>query len=554
MASGRPTATLVEDAVEESREHFDTAYGGFGSERLRPKFPRAAPAAVPAPHEARVGRSEGADATWSTHDAWTRWRTAASTTTSAAASIATAVDAHWTVPHFEKMLYDNAQLVLALIEASQAAADPLLAAVADDTLVYVDRDLSDAGGGFYSGEDADSIPPESVGEPGAHASEGAFYIWPQREVEALLGEADARVMALRFGLEAGGNAPFFDPQQEFTGKNLFYTAATFEDIAARVGRPVDDVVDVVARARPVLLEARNRRPRPSLDDKVLTSWNGLMIAAMARAGRIRVPPIRLAARTGSTVPRARRASSDRRSGSRRRRRSTVAGAPATPASTAIARTTPASSGVASSCCRQPAIRRGWPGPARCRRRRIAVLGQCWRRLVQHHGARIRPCCSVSRRISTAPSRRPGSVAVRNLIELVHLEPDEAASQRIARTLGRLGPRLEAGARAVPFMAMNLAACHRGLTQIVVVGPLERGDTRALQRVIAETYLPDSLVLPVDPAGTVSPGSLAAALPWLAPLTLRVQPGDGAATAYVCRGFTCEQPVTTPAALAALLRE
>ena len=127
------------------------------------------------------------------------------------------------MPHFEKMLYDQAQLVLALIEASQAAADPLLAAVADDTLVYVDRDLSDAGGGFYSAEDADSIPPESAGEPGAHVSEGAFYIWPQGEVETLLGEADARVVALRFGLEPGGNAPF-DPQQEFTGKNLLYTA------------------------------------------------------------------------------------------------------------------------------------------------------------------------------------------------------------------------------------------------------------------------------------------------------------------------------------------
>ena len=125
-------------------------------------------------------------------------------------------------------------------EAAQAAGIRCCADVADDTLAYVDRDLSDPGGGFYSAEDADSIPPEPAGTPGAHASEGAFYIWPQHEVETLLGEADARDRALRFGLEPGGNAPF-DPQQEFTGKNLLYTAATFEDIAARVGRPVDDV-------------------------------------------------------------------------------------------------------------------------------------------------------------------------------------------------------------------------------------------------------------------------------------------------------------------------
>jgi hypothetical protein len=144
----------------------------------------------------------------------------------------------------------------------------------------------------------------------------------------------------------------------------------------------------------------------------------------------------------------------------------------------------------------------------------------------------------------------GSVAVRNLIELVHLEPDDAATRRIARTLARLGPRLDAGARAVPFMAMNLAAWHRGVTQIVIAGPPDRDDTRALHRVVAGTYLPASLVLPLDPAAGGGPGTLAGALPWLAPLTMR----DGAATAYVCRAFTCEQPVTTPAALATLFQE
>ena len=316
------------------------------------------------------------------------------------------VDERWRVPHFEKMLYDQAQLVLALIEASQAAADPLLAAVADDTLVYVDRDLSDAGGGFYSAEDADSIPPESAGVPGAHASEGAFYIWPQREVETLLGEADARVVALRFGLEPGGNAPF-DPQQEFTGKNLLYTAATFEDIAARAGRPVDEVVDVVARARPVLLEARNRRPRPSLDDKVLTSWNGLMIAAMARAGR---DPRRRRSGSRRAVDRPCRAGGALRPlgalAAGDADAAFAAGAPATPASTATARTTPASSGAASSCCRRPAIRRGWRGPARCRRRRIGCSGTTPAPAGSTPRGATRPCCSVSRRSTTAPSRRP----------------------------------------------------------------------------------------------------------------------------------------------------
>jgi uncharacterized protein YyaL (SSP411 family) len=264
------------EAADQFRATFDRRNGGFGG---APKFPRPSELLL----LLRAWRTTGADDL--------REMVVATLGAMAKGGLRDhigggfhrySVDERWRVPHFEKMLYDQAQLVIALIEASQAAHDGLLAAVADDTLVYVDRDLSHPAGGFFSAEDADSVPPESAGQPGAHPSEGAFYLWPQAEVESLLGEADAQVIRLRFGLEPNGNAPF-DPQHEFTGKNLLYTATSFEDIAVRVGRPVDDVVDAVARARPVLLEARNRRPRPPLDDKVLTSWNGLMIAAAARA-------------------------------------------------------------------------------------------------------------------------------------------------------------------------------------------------------------------------------------------------------------------------------
>ena len=339
----------------------------------------------------------------------------------------------------------------------------------------------------------------------------------------------------------------FDPQQEFTGKNLLYTASTFEDIAARVGRPVDDVVDVVAQARPVLLEARNRRPRPSLDDKVLTSWNGLMIAAMARAGRI------LAAadpdRGARWIDRATRAAAFVRA---------TLWQPAT--QTLLRRWRAGEAGIEGYGEDYAAIVWGclellqatgdpawltWAREVQAAQDRLFwdEAGAGW---FNTTGSDPSVLLRLKEEYDGAEPAA-SSMAVRNLIELVHLEPDEAATQRIARTLARVGPRLEAGARAVPFMTLNLAAWHRGLTQIVVVGPPERDDTRALHRVIAETYLPSSIVLPVDPAGTAT---LAAALPWLAPLTMR----DGVATAYVCRAFTCEQPVTTAAALATLLRE
>jgi uncharacterized protein YyaL (SSP411 family) len=196
------------------------------------------------------------------------------------------VDGDWRVPHFEKMLYDQAQLVLAYLEATQATADDFYAVVAEDTLAYVMRDMTDPSGGFYSAEDADSVPPEHAADPHPRKSEGAFYIWSEAEIDQLLG-GDAAIAKRRFGIEPGGNAPQ-DPQGEFIGRNLLYTAQSIEDIATRSGASADEVIAALGRIRQTLFAAREQRPRPHLDDKVLTAWNGLMIAAFARAARVLV--------------------------------------------------------------------------------------------------------------------------------------------------------------------------------------------------------------------------------------------------------------------------
>jgi uncharacterized protein len=192
------------------------------------------------------------------------------------------VDARWRVPHFEKMLYDQAQLVLAYLEAAQATGDHGFIGVAEDTLRYVQREMTSEQGAFFSAEDADSLPP---GAPaGAHATEGAFYLWSMDEIERLLGP-DARAFCERYGVERGGNA-LADPHDEFTGRNILYEARPIEAIAAEVDRPVDEVAAALKRTRQLLLRERNTRPRPQLDDKVLTAWNGLMIGAFARASRV----------------------------------------------------------------------------------------------------------------------------------------------------------------------------------------------------------------------------------------------------------------------------
>lgn len=179
------------------------------------------------------------------------------------------------------MLYDQAQIVGSYIDLFQITKDPLYAAVANETLAYVMRDMTSPEGGFYSAEDADSPMPEKPGEKG----EGAFYLWARKEVVSLLGEENGEVFCYYYGINEEGNAPV-DPQQEFAGKNILYIAHTLSETAATFKIPSSRVIDILTQGRSRLFEARSSRPRPNLDDKILTSWNGLMISAFAKASQV----------------------------------------------------------------------------------------------------------------------------------------------------------------------------------------------------------------------------------------------------------------------------
>jgi len=191
------------------------------------------------------------------------------------------VDRHWRVPHFEKMLYDQAQLVNAYLDAYQITRDQLYAAVARDTLDYVLRVMTGPHGAFYSAQDADSPIAETPDEKG----EGAFYVWSQNEVEALLGAETATILNDHYGIEKDGNAPV-DPHGEFTGKNILFIKEPLSSLVLRFGKKENALKKIISESRQVLFAARNHRPHPFLDDKVITSWNGLMIGAFARASSI----------------------------------------------------------------------------------------------------------------------------------------------------------------------------------------------------------------------------------------------------------------------------
>jgi uncharacterized protein len=533
-------AEAIDTAVAAFRSAFDPRHGGFGD---APKFPRPSELVFLLRAFARDGQEAA--------------RTMAVETLRAMALGGMrdhigggfhrySVDARWRVPHFEKMLYDQAQLVLACLEAAQAAGDGFYASVAEDTLDYVRRELTHEQGGFFSAEDADSVPPEHAGEPGAHPTEGAFYIWSQAEIDALFDESDAHIVRLRFGVEENGNAPS-DPQDEFGTKNLLYTASSIEEIATRTGLAPDVVVDTLGRARPVMFRARAQRPRPHLDDKILASWNGLMIAACARAGRV----------IGGLVP---DAGAEYAGVAERAARFVRAQMWNAETGTLWRRWRDGEAGIAAYCedyacvvwgaleLFQTTGRAEWLDWAlELQARQDALF---WDEADGGWFSTTGDDESVLLRLKEdydGAEPAASSIGVRNLIDLGHLVADGDFAARAERTLARFGPRIGEAARAVPCMLGNLVSWHAGLSQIVIVGPKDREDTRALQHVLSERYLPFTIVVPVEPGEAQA--ALAQRLPWIGPMIMI----DERATAYVCRRFACEQPVTSPEALAELAR-
>ncbi|MDA1185906.1 MAG: thioredoxin domain-containing protein, partial [Acidobacteria bacterium] len=519
-----PGTGVLEVAVQEFASAFDRARGGFGD---APKFPRPSELLFLLREHVRTGAEASRDMTLGTLRAM------------AAGGMRDhigggfhrySVDGDWRVPHFEKMLYDQAQLALVYTEAAQLTGDGFFADVAIDTLAYVRRDLTHQEGGFYSAEDADSVPPELATEPAPHKSEGAFYIWRDEEIARVTG-GDAEVVRLRYGVLPDGNVTA-DPQNEFTHRNILYTAGSFEEIAAATGRTVEDTVAVLSRARAALLSARSARPRPQLDDKVLTAWNGLMIAAFARAGRV------LAGRTGD-VDVARRAAvfvrghlwdPDERTLLRRYRQG-VAGVEAYAEDYAYL-----IFGLLELF--QADGDADWLEWAITLQARLDAA--FWDPVDGGWFSTTGKDASVLLRLKDEyDGAEPAatSVAVLNLLTLSHLTGDAGMVDRVTKTFGTLGASASMSGRGVPMMLAALSTYHAGVPQIVIVGEPDAADTRALSEVVRRHYIPTAVVVPL---GEAQRAPLSRLLPWTG--SLRQQ--EGRATAFVCQEFACQTPTTS----------
>ena len=186
------------------------------------------------------------------------------------------VDGEWLVPHFEKMLYDNAQLARAYLMGYQATGNAFYRTVVEQVLNYVLRDMTDPSGGFYSTEDADS---EGV--------EGKFYVWTPAELDSLLGDEDARLFAAYYDVTERGNFEH--------GSSILHVTDTPAVVAERISVSDARLLEALERGRTILFEARARRIRPARDDKVLSAWNGMLLRAFAEAGRVLNEPTYLRA-------------------------------------------------------------------------------------------------------------------------------------------------------------------------------------------------------------------------------------------------------------------
>ncbi len=536
-AASAPGEEAVLATLEQFRHSFDARRGGFGNQ---PKFPRPSELLFLLRAHARGGDADA--------------REMALTTLRAMALGGMrdhigggfhrySVDGAWRVPHFEKMLYDQAQLVLTYLDAAQVTGDPFYAQIAEDTLQYVRRDLSDPAGGFYSAEDADSVPPDQTDHAHPKKREGAFYVWGIDEVRAALGD-DSRMFELRYGVMPEGNAPF-DPQDEFGAGNLLYTARRIAEVADRVGRSAQAVADALGKARHVLFSLRAARPRPHLDDKVLTAWNGLMIAAFARAARV-LDAIGLGTDDGQrsaeahleTATRAAAFLHDvmwdpsRRVLMRRYRKGNAAIDGYAEDYAAL--------GFGLLELFQASGEARWLSWAIELQERLDALfwdetGGGWFSTTGND-----PSVLVRMKDDyDGAEPAPGSLAAFNLLTLHHLTGDPSYRSRAERALASVGARLKSMGRSMPMMAAALTTALTPGEQIVVAGQTDAAGRAELLRAANRRYRPFASIVPL--VSREAQEALARTMPWLAAM----EEQSGRAAAYVCRDFTCGRPTTDP---------
>ena len=520
---------------------FDPERGGFGG---APKFPRASNLAFLFRYAVRqgVGSPAGRQAVQMATDTLLQMARGGIHDHVGGGFHRYSVDADWFVPHFEKMLYDQAQIALNALEAWQATHDERHAKLARDICDYVLRDLAHPSGGFYAAEDADS----ALAAGQATHAEGAFYVWRSDELRALLG-ADYEMFSAHFGVQENGNVPAGrDPSGEFAGQNILAQTQSPAGTAARFGLAPKQADERLAQSLARLRTARGRRPRPHRDDKILTAWNGLMLSALARA---------------TVVPAA--ALTDRQA---------VYGAAAERTAEFIEHELfdPARGVLFRSWCEGRSATAGFAEDYAFLIQGLLDLyeatfaGRWLMRAAQlqtkmdelfldpGHGGYFNSAAGATDVILRlkedydGAEPAPGSVAAMNLLRLAGLLGRDDWRTQALETMEALHPQWSGAPQALPQMLGAVTFALAAPQQVVLAGDPAAADFRALAAVLHERLASPRVVLAVTDGDT--PCWPATPAPWRAGL----KPIDGRAAAYVCENYRCRLPAMTPEELRSAL--
>ena len=505
---GPLTPGLLDRALQGVLGNIDWAEGGFGG---APKFPQPMGLELLLRGYVRTGDKQALDAVTLTLDKM------------AAGGIYDqlgggfhryAVDRIWLVPHFEKMLYDNAQLVRVYLQAYQVTGNPRYRQVVEETLEYVRREMTHPEGGFYSTQDADS-----------EGEEGKFFVWTVDEVDRLLGPEDGALFRAYFDVAPGGN---------FEHKSILHVAEPLERVAERLGVTPERLSAAVERGRPILHAAREERVHPGRDEKVLTAWNGMMLRAFAEAGAAleRDDWVDVAVRNADFVlrelwhdGRLLRTWKDGRAklnGYLEDYANEADGLVALYEATFDPRWLDAARGIADVILD---------------RFSDAESGGFYDTASDHEQLVTRP-----KDVFDNATPAGNSVAADVLTRLALLTGDERYRQGAESVLTVLGIIASEHPTSFGRLLSALDFVVGRPREIAIVGPAESDDTRALRRAVFGRFLPNRVV-----AGASGPVD-GESIPLLQDRPLR----DGRPTAYVCEGYVCQAPVTSPEALAAQL--
>jgi uncharacterized protein len=452
------------------------------------------------------------------------------------------VDRYWHVPHFEKMLYDQAQLAVAYLDAFQATRDRQYDAVAHDILDYVARDMTSKEGGFFSAEDADSPVVAGIGDPGhTKTAEGAFYIWTKKEIDAALGDA-AEIFDFHYGVQPNGNAPEgSDPQDEFRGKNILIERHTIAETAKRFEKSVQEIAKSIAHSREKLFSLRAKRPRPHLDDKIIAAWNGLMISAYARGTQVLDEPRYLEIAT--------RAAKFLRTNLYEERSKLL-----------YRNYRGGRSDIEAFADDYAFVVQGFLDLYEASfdvewLKFAAELQETQDRLFfdEKNGGYFSTSGKDENVFLRMKDDNDGaepaasSVAALNLLRLSQFRDEKQMAERAGKTIDAFATTLSHFPSAMPQMLVTLDYSLSKPRQVVIAGRKDAPETKALLREVHLHFLPKTVLFLADGAeGQKYLGEKNEAVRAMSPI-------DGKPAAYVCENFTCKAPVTNPRQLAKLLK-